>query len=138
MAVGVIIGWTQIGRVVGILIGWILRVNVWDASLDKGVKLNIQNWCDRNDWYRVIQNWSNKHLNWSWVLAVLFVLGNLALWFVKDGFVGGLEVTLLGIAVLIVSSFVIIRKGRSLWWLLLAPVCSPLWLTNKKIESLTS
>ena len=76
--------------------------------------------------------WFQRHLNWAWVLALVFVLGSLALWVVRAEAVGILEATLLGLAMLVVSERVISEKGRSLWWLLLSVLFSPLWLTNKK------
>jgi len=76
-------------------------------------------------------NWFQRHLNWTWVLALVPVLGLPALWVVRTETVGGLEAALLGLAMLVVSNFVITDKGRSRWWLLLSGVLSPLWLKNK-------
>lgn len=78
--------------------------------------------------------WFQKHLHWAWVLALMIELGMLALWVSEDNGVGGLEVILLGLAQLVVSGRVVIGKGRSLWWLLLSPLFSPLWLSNRMIE----
>jgi len=39
-----------------------------------------------------------------------------------------------GIFMLVVSGWVIKQKGRSLWWLLLSGLFSPLWLNNKKTK----
>ncbi len=77
-------------------------------------------------------HWFQRHLNLTWVMSLVVVMGSLGLWVVRSEGVGGLEATLLGLAQLVVSERVISEKGRSLWWLLLAPVFSPLWLTNKK------
>ena len=67
--------------------------------------------------------WFERHLNWTYVLANLFLSLLVAVeW----------EWRLVGVAMWPISGWVIIQKKRSLWWLLLAPVCSPLWLTNKK------
>ena len=67
--------------------------------------------------------WFERHLNWTYVLANLFLSLLVAV---------ELEWRLVGVAMWPISGWVIIQKGRSLWWLLLAPVFSPLWLTNKK------
>jgi hypothetical protein len=77
-------------------------------------------------------NWFQRHLNWTWALAYL-------LWFVINAYArdpfGILWWLSLVAAVfwLIVSGWVIKQKGRSLWWILLAPVFSPLWLRNKSL-----
>ena len=76
-------------------------------------------------------NWFQRHLNWTWVLAYL-------LWFVINAYVNdpfGIAWWLSLVAAifwLIVSGWVIKQKGRSLWWLLLSWLFSPLWLKNKK------
>ncbi len=44
----------------------------------------------------------------------------------------GAVVSVAAILLLIVSGWVIKQKGRRLWWILLTPVFSPLWLKNKK------
>ena len=79
--------------------------------------------------------WFEKHLNWTWVLAnSVIVVGSL---WVRGGLVTvGIAIVAL-LAILLVSGWVIIQKGRSLWWLLLSVLGSPLWLTSKKTESLT-
>jgi hypothetical protein len=83
-------------------------------------------------------NWFQRHLNWTfvlgWVLALvagIVVESRIDPSFSDDaaGAVGRLVI--FGI-VLVVSALVIHRKGRSLWWLLLAGWFSPLWLANKK------
>ena len=71
-------------------------------------------------------NWFQRHLNWTYVIANLLLSLIVA---IEWGLIW------LGNAMWPIAGWVIIQKGRSLWWLLLAPVCSPLWLTNKKIDS---
>jgi len=70
-------------------------------------------------------NWFQRHLNWTWVFAYLIWLplnwsDSIIPWILGD------------ILLLVVSGWVIKQKGRSLWWLLLLWVFSPLWLKNKK------
>jgi len=77
-------------------------------------------------------NWFLIHLNWTWVLAFLFVQG--ILWVAGAESMGG-EAWIAGLAMLPVSSWVIMQKGRSLCWLLLSGVLSPLWLKNKTKKS---
>ncbi len=79
-------------------------------------------------------HWFQRHLNLTWVMSLVVVMGSLSLWVVRSEGVGGLETTLLGIAQLVVSERVISEKGRSLWWLLLSPLFSPLWLSNKHTQ----
>ena len=97
-------------------------------------------------------NWFQRHLNWTWVLSLLLVL--------VLAFIAGIVVQLTGpnvggdygaiaqqlrvelaskvadlvgsIIILISSVWVINRKGRSLWWLLLSGAFSPLWLKNNR------
>ncbi len=73
--------------------------------------------------------WFQRHLNWTYVLANLSL--SLVVW-------AEWELRLVGFAMWPIAGWIIIQKGRSLWWLLLAPVFSPLWLTSKKTESLTN
>jgi hypothetical protein len=76
-------------------------------------------------------NWFRRHLNWTFVLAYV-------LWFVLNhyaddpfGIVGWLSLAA-AVLWLVISGWVIKRKGRSLWWILLSWIGSPLWLKNKK------
>ena len=85
-------------------------------------------------------NWFQKHLNWTWVLAYLFMV---LIQFVIGA--EGIEAkgvgSLLGVTIMLpISGWVIVQKGRSLWWILLSGLFSPLWLKNKtkKSESLNS
>jgi len=79
-------------------------------------------------------NWFQRHLNWTWVLAYLFVVvfmlvigaeGSEAM---AVGRIGGV------IVMIPTSAWVISQKGRSLWWILLAWLLSPLWLPSKKVK----
>lgn len=71
-------------------------------------------------------NWFLMHLNWTYVLANLF----LSLVVVVEW-----ELRLVGFAMYPIAGWVIIQKGRSLWWIMLTPVYSPLWLKNKTAGS---
>jgi len=73
-------------------------------------------------------NWFRRHLNWSYVLAYL-------LWFVLNlyGYESDIASWLslvVAILWLVISGWVIKQKGRSLWWILLSWIGSPLWLKN--------
>ena len=73
-------------------------------------------------------NWFRRHLNWTLVLAYL-------LWFVPNAgeSVVAQRFALVALIFLtVVSGWVIKQKGRSLWWILLMPFFSPLWLKNKR------
>jgi CheY-like chemotaxis protein len=81
-------------------------------------------------------NWFQRHLNWTCVFAWL-------LWFVINlyaddpfGIMWWLSLVA-AIFWLIVSGWVIKRKGRRWWWFLLSWVASPLWLKNKSYGELT-
>ena len=74
-------------------------------------------------------NWFQRHLNWTYMLA------NLALSLVV---MVERELLIVGLAMYPIAGWVIIQKGRSLWWILLTPIYSPLWLKNKETEPLTS
>ena len=85
--------------------------------------------------------WFNNHLNWAWLIA--FVIGvvlavivqtlvlSLGLYDPTVSAVARIIYYLVFLLVLIPASvYVLIKKGRSLWWLLLIGWFSPLWLTN--------
>ena len=73
-------------------------------------------------------NWFQRHLNWTWFFAYL-------IWIPLNS-TRYLDVQIIGsVLLLIASGWVIKQKGRSLWWILLVPVFSPLWLHNKKREA---
>jgi len=88
-------------------------------------------------------NWFQRHLNWTWVLSYLlmfvgafmfgFLMG-LADPNVSEDAVGVVAQIFGSIFMLVVSGWVIKQKGRSLWWLLLSGLFSPLWLSNKKTK----
>jgi len=75
-------------------------------------------------------NFFRRHLNWTYVLAYL-------LWFVlnlygDESVVAWWLSLVVAILWLVISGWVIKRKGRSLWWILLSWIGSPLWLKNKE------
>ncbi len=90
------------------------------------------------------QNWFQRHLHWTFVLGwlVTFVVAFIT------GFVMALADSnvsvsaasaaerVVGLVITLpISAWVIVRKGRSLWWLLLAGFLSPLWLGNQNEAS---
>ena len=70
-------------------------------------------------------NWFQRHLNWTWVLVYLAWIPLNASDELVPQIIGA-------ILLLLVSGWVVKRKGRSLWWVLLTPLFSPLWLKNKR------
>jgi len=68
-------------------------------------------------------NWFQRHLNWTWVFVYL-------LWVVSNPSDSVVASLVAAVFLLIVSGWVIKQKGRSLWWILLTIVFSPLWLKN--------
>lgn len=70
------------------------------------------------------KSWFRRHLNLTWVFAYLIWLPmNLS---------DNIEPQIIGaVLLLFVSGWVIKQKERSLWWILLTPVFSPLWLKNE-------
>ena len=86
-------------------------------------------------------NTLRKHLNWTWVLAIVFylimafVLGLSIGLLAPETSDGALDVMVyvLGFAIMFpMSLWVLKMKNRSLWWVLLAGWFSPLWLSNKR------
>jgi len=86
-------------------------------------------------------SWFERHLNWTWVLSYLLVLVGAFVFGllifsadpnVSEDAVGDVAQIFGGIFMAIVSGWVIKQKGRSLWWILLSGVFSPLWLENRK------
>lgn len=73
--------------------------------------------------------WIERHLNWTWVFAYL-------IWFPLNAIDNAVTSIIGAIFLLYVSGWVIKQKGRSLWWIFLTPVFSPLWLKNKKVMSI--
>ena len=71
-------------------------------------------------------NWFQRHLNWTWVFAYLIWIPLNASENIAPQIVGA-------IFLLFISGWVIKQKGRRLWWILLAPFFSPLWLKNKRV-----
>ena len=89
-------------------------------------------------------NWFQRHLNWTYVLGwllmlvLLFILGFVLAVIdsnISEDALDTIGNLIGGIFMLVVSGWVIIQKGRSLWWLLMAGWFSPLWLSNKRMES---
>ena len=81
-----------------------------------------------------IPNWFQRHLNWTSVFSCF-------LWFVLIGISKvyllqySWEPFVAAFVGLIIPSWILKQKKRDLWWLLLSPIGSPLWLKNKKIVS---
>ena len=76
-------------------------------------------------------SWFQRHLNWTWLFAYLIWI---PLNYPDDAF----PPIIGAIFLLVVSGWVIKQKGRSLWWILLTPIFSPLWLKSmsQAIQSL--
>ena len=72
------------------------------------------------------KSWFQRHLNWAWVFAYLIWLPLNLSYNIVPQVIGA-------IFLLFVSGWVIKKKGRSLWWILLTPFFSPLWLKNERI-----
>ena len=83
-------------------------------------------------------NWFERHLNWTWVLSwllLMFVIAPIVAVILDiDAFEAGRISGRIGLFVVIlpVAAWVIRHKGRSLTWLLLFWIASPLWLVNKR------
>ena len=84
-------------------------------------------------------NWFQRHLNWTYVLGLgaTFVLSFIAgvVLYLTDPYATDETAELLGyligfLVMLPLSIWVLKRKNRSLWWLLLSGWFSPLWLGN--------
>ena len=71
-------------------------------------------------------NWFQRHLNWTWVFAYL-------IWIPLNYSDDAIPPIIGAIFLLVVSGWVIKQKGRSLWWILLTIIFSPLWLKNKRL-----
>jgi hypothetical protein len=78
-------------------------------------------------------NWFQRHLNWTWVFTYLiwWYLNGTAIY--EESATANVLSLVALIFLTIVSGWVIKRKGRSLWWILLTPIFSPLWLKNKSL-----
>jgi len=70
-------------------------------------------------------NWFQRHLNLTWVFTWL-------IWIPLNYSDDAIPPIIGAIFLLVVSGWVIKQKGRSLWWILLTPFFSSLWLKNKK------
>ena len=84
-------------------------------------------------------NWFQRHLNWTWVLSWVVLV-----WIIAPivGVILNIDALDAGritgrwglfLIILPMSAWVLNCKGRSLTWLLLFWIASPLWLGNKKI-----
>ena len=71
-------------------------------------------------------NWFQRHLNWTWVLVYLT-------WIPLNASEDVALQIVAAIFLLLASGWVIRQKRRTLWWILLTPVFSPLWLKNKRL-----
>jgi hypothetical protein len=76
--------------------------------------------------------WHERHLHWIWVFGLVsaYVIMEVV------GSIFEAQADLVGYLVFLavmlpVSIWVLRRKNRSLWWLLLMGWCSPLWLGHK-------
>lgn len=116
------------------IIGWILRIGgtlfmlavvvqglFFSIALIGGVVAELRKGEEEPGWFQ-------RHLNWTWVFAYL-------VWIPLNAS-SNAGLTIIGaVLLLFVSGWVIKRKGRRLWWILLVPVFSPLWLKNRRIRS---
>ena len=94
-----------------------------------------------NDQPQQGMNWFQRHLNWTFVFSTFpwCVLGIMtffiSMWISIVNINNDPLVIMLRIAcfipMLIIGGWVIKKKGRSLWWILLIGWLSPLWLGNK-------
>lgn len=72
------------------------------------------------------KSWFQRHLNWTWVFACLIWLPLNLSYNIVPQVMGA-------IFLLFVSGWVIKQKGRTLWWIFLAPFFAPLWLKNERM-----
>jgi len=82
--------------------------------------------------------WCKKHLNWTWTISyILFLLVYLCM--VQPNSLPDplplITVLIVEVIALIVGLWVLKQKNRSLWWILLQNIGSPLWLSNKSPKS---
>ncbi len=85
-------------------------------------------------------NWFQRHLNWTYILAwgaclfIAFIVGTyLAIsdTYATEKTMSDLSNIIAVVVMLPTSIWVLYRKKRSMWWLLLAGWFSPLWLWGK-------
>ncbi len=87
--------------------------------------------------------WFSNHLNWTWLITLVtgLILATIfqILVISQDPYdptvsdIAHIVYYMVIFLVLIPASvYVLIKKGRSLWWLLLIGWFSPLWLANRK------
>ncbi len=94
---------------------------------------------------RTTLNWFQKHLNWTWVLAIAltFIIGVIlgiilvftgAYYSMSEAEIDGWD-RLINILIMVpVSLWVLHRKNRSWGWIFLSGIFAPLWLSNKREE----
>ena len=89
--------------------------------------------------------WFNKHLNWTWLIALVigFILAIVVQIIVHtqdpyDPKISGIAHIVFYLVLLVVlipaSVYVVVKKGKSFWLLLLIGWFSPLWLANRELE----
>jgi hypothetical protein len=71
-------------------------------------------------------SWFQRHLHWTWICGNSLTL-ILAIYYPEDY---GFPICIL--VFLLSSGWVIKEKGRSMWWILLSPLLSPIWLINNR------
>lgn len=115
------------------IIGWILRIGgalFLLAFVFQGFLLSIALMSSVIGGLRKGEgelNWLQRHLNWTWLSAYL-------IWFFLNASDNVAPQIIGAILILFASSWVIKQKRRRLWWILLSPFFSPLWLKNKRKE----
>jgi|GEM_PF-2779720 len=85
------------------------------------------------------ENWFERHLNWTWVIALAtsyvieFIIAIVCVYAdMRNDDVRGLAFIINFVIMLSVSIYVLIRKKRSIAWVLLMGFLSPLWLANRR------
>ena len=85
-------------------------------------------------------NWFERHLNWTMVLAwvgtypISFIVGGLAILtdpYISDDILSGIGFTIGLIVSIAVGQWVLRKKNRSMWWLLISPTIFFLLIGNK-------
>ena len=85
-------------------------------------------------------SWFERHLNWTMVLAwvgtypISFIVGGLAILtdpYISDDILSGIGFTIGLIVSIAVGQWVLRKKNRSMWWLLISPTIFFLLIGNK-------
>ncbi len=82
--------------------------------------------------------WFKRHLNWAWVIFyILFLLVYICMRQPSNlpDPLPLIVVLMAEIIALLVGLWVLKQKNRSLWWILLQNIGSPLWLSNKSTKT---